>query len=56
MIAYRSAGGFLDAVAPQAWRPLIEDDRAGILLAPLFLLNGELEDGVADETEMLAEA
>ena len=39
------AGGFLDAVAlrPQAWKPLIEDHRAGILMAPLFLLNGDME-------------
>jgi uncharacterized protein len=35
VIASDWAGGFLDAVAlrAQAWRPLIEDDRAGILLA-----------------------
>ena len=60
VIASDWAGGFLDAVAlrPQAWKPLIEDDRAGILLAPLFLLNGdmELDDGAADEDELLAEA
>ena len=60
VIASDWAGGFLDAVAlrTQAWRPLIEDDRAGILLAPLFLLNGdmELDDGAADEDELLAEA
>ena len=38
--------------------PLIGDDRAGILLAPLFLLNGDIEfdDGAADEDELLAEA
>ena len=60
VIASDWAGGFLDAVAlrAQAWRPLIGDDRAGILLAPLFLLNGDLEfeDGAADEDELLAEA
>ena len=60
VIASDWAGGFLDAVAlrPQAWRPLIEDDRAGILLAPLFLLNGDMEiaDSAADEDELLAEA
>ena len=36
----------------------MEDDPAGILLAPLFLLNGdmELDDGAADEDELLVEA
>jgi uncharacterized protein len=45
VIASDWAGGFLDAVAlrPQAWRPLMEDDHAGILMAPLFLLNGDME-------------
>ena len=60
MIASDWARGFLDAVAlrAQAWRPLIEHDRAGSLLAPLFLLNGdiELDDSVANEDELLAEA
>ena len=60
VIASDWAGGFLDAVAlrPQAWRPLMEDDRAGILMAPLFLLNGDMEiaDGAVDENELLAEA
>jgi uncharacterized protein len=60
VIASDWAGGFLDAVAlrAQAWRPLIGDDRTGILLAPLFLLNGDLEvdDGAAGEDELLAEA
>jgi uncharacterized protein len=60
VIASDWAGGFLDAVAlrAQAWRPLFGHDRAGILLAPLFVLNGdlELEDGAADEDELLAEA
>jgi hypothetical protein len=26
-----------------AWKPLMEHDRAGILMAPLFLLNGDME-------------
>ena len=55
VIASDWAGGFLDAVAlrPQAWKPLIEDDHARILLAPLFLLNGDIEFdvGAADEDE-----
>ena len=59
MIASDWAGGFLDAVAlrPLAWKPLVEDDGASILMAPLFLLNGdiELDDGVVGE-ELLAEA
>jgi uncharacterized protein len=60
VIASDWAGGFLDAVAlrAEAWEPLIQDDGAGILMAPLFLLNGDLElaDGVAEENELLAEA
>ena len=60
IIASDWAGGFLDAVAlrPQAWKPLMEDDRAGVLMAPLFLLNGDMEivDSAADENELLAEA
>jgi len=60
VIASDWAGGFLDAAAlrPTAWEPLMEDDRAGILMAPLFLLNGDMEiaDGAADENELLAEA
>ena len=60
VIASDWAGGFLDAVAlrPLAWKPLVEDDRAHILMAPLFLLNGdiELDDGAAGEDELLAEA
>jgi uncharacterized protein len=60
VIASDWAGGFLDAVAlrTQAWRPLIEDDRAGILIAPLFLLNGDIkfDDSPIDEDELLAEA
>jgi uncharacterized protein len=52
-------GGFLDAVAlrPMAWKPLVESDGAGILMAPLFLLNGDMGiDDAADENELLAQA
>ena len=63
VIASDWADGFLDAVAlrPQAWKPLMEDDSLGILLVPLFILNGDLEpdsgpDGVVDEDEVLGEA
>jgi len=60
VIASDWAGGFLDAVAlrPKAWERLIESDNAGILMAPLFLLNGDIEiaDSPADENELLAEA
>jgi uncharacterized protein len=59
-IASDWAGGFLDAVAlrPSAWKALVEDERVGILMAPLFLLNGDLvlDDSVVDEDEILAEA
>jgi uncharacterized protein len=59
VIASDWAGGFLDAVAlrPQAWKPLMEDSHAGVLMAPLFLLNGDVEiaDG-ANKNELLAEA
>ena len=60
IIASDWAGGFLDAVAlrPEAWRLLMEDDDAGMLIVPLLLLNGDLEfDGsIADENEFYAEA
>ena len=60
VIASDWAGGFLDAVAlrPKAWEPLIESDNAGILMAPLFLLNGDMEiaDNAVDKNEWLAEA
>ena len=40
-----------------AWKPLMEHDRAGILMAPLFLLNGDMAiDDANDETELLAQA
>ena len=58
VIASDWAGGFLDAVAlrPMAWKPLVESDGA-VLMAPLFLLNGDLEIAdVADENEVLAQA
>jgi uncharacterized protein len=59
VIASDWAGGFIDAVAlrPMAWKPLMEHDRAGILMAPLFLLSGDMEiDNVADENELMAQA
>jgi uncharacterized protein len=60
IIASDWAAGFLDAVAlrPQAWKPLMENDQAGVLMVPLFLLNGDMEiaDGAVDENELLAEA
>ena len=60
VIASDWAGGFLDAVAlrPQAWGPLIDDDGVGVLMTPLFMLNGDIEidESVADENELLADA
>ena len=59
VIASDWAGGFLDAVALRAtaWEPLIESDDAGILMTPLFLLNGDMEiDDAADEDELMAQA
>ena len=53
------AGGFLDAVALRATasEPLIANDGVGILMAPLFLLNGDMEiDDAADSDEFLAQA
>jgi yecA family protein len=46
VIASDWAGGFLDAVAlrPQAWAPLIDDDGVGVLMTPLFMLNGGHRD------------
>ena len=62
VIASDWAAGFLDAVAlrKKAWEPLIEHDRAGIMILPILLLNGdaELDAGPAsafDEDEFLAE-
>jgi uncharacterized protein len=62
VIASDWAGGFLDAVAlrTQAWRPLIEDDRAGILIMPILLLSGDAQldtgtDSAVDKEAFLAE-
>jgi len=62
VIASDWAAGFLDAVAlrRKAWEPLIEDDRAGIMMLPILLLNGDAEldagsDSAIDEDEFLAE-
>jgi uncharacterized protein len=61
VIASDWAAGFLDAVAlrTKAWEPLIED-RAGIMILPILLLNGDAEfdagpDSAIDEDEFLAE-
>ena len=63
IIASDWAGGFLDAVAlrPRAWRPLIEHVRAGALIVPFFLLNGDIEFGsgageAIDEDDFMAAA
>ena len=62
VIASDWAAGFLDAVAlrTKAWEPLIEHDRAGIMMLPILLLNGDAEldagpDSAIDEDEFLAE-
>jgi uncharacterized protein len=62
VIASDWAGGFLDAVAlrPKACEPLIADDRAGIMMLPILLLNGDAEldagpDNAVDEEAFLAE-
>jgi uncharacterized protein len=62
VIAFDWAAGFLDAVAlrSNAWEPLITHDRAGIMMLPILLLNGEAEldagaDGAIDEEAFLAE-
>jgi uncharacterized protein len=60
IIATDWAAGFLDAVAlrPKAWKTLMEDDRASVLMTPLFLLSGDMvsADDAAVENELLAEA
>ena len=60
VIASDWAGGFLDAVAmrPEAWKVLMGDEDAGMLMVPLLLLNGDFEfdGGVANEDAFLAEA
>jgi len=62
VIASDWAAGFLDAVAlrTKAWEPLIEHDRAGIMMLPILLLNGDAEldagsDSAIDQDEFLAE-
>jgi uncharacterized protein len=62
VIASDWACGFLDAVAlrPKAWEPLINDHRAGIMMLPIFLLNGDAElrvgpDEAVDQRQFLAE-
>ena len=62
MIASDWAGGFFDAVAlrPTAWEPLIRHRRAGIMMMPLLLLNGDAElhigsGDAVDEERFLAE-
>ena len=62
MVASDWAAGFLDAVAlrRKAWEPLIADDRAGIMMLPILLLNGDAEfdagpDRAIDEDEFMAE-
>ena len=62
VIASDWAAGFLDAVAlrKKAWEPLIEHDRAGIMILPILLLNGDAEfdagpDSAINEDEFLAE-
>ena len=56
-------GGFLDAVAlrPKAWEPLIKSRKAGIMMEPFLVLNGDAvlpagRDGAADEERFMAEA
>ena len=63
IIASDWAGGFLDAVAlrQEAWQPLIEHDRTGILIVPLLLLNGDIAfnggpTGTLTEEEFLSES
>jgi uncharacterized protein len=62
VIASDWAAGFLDAVAlrPKAWEPLITHDRAGMMIMPILLLNGDAEldagpNSVLDEEEFMAE-
>ena len=62
IVASDWVAGFLDAVAlrSKAWEPLIEDDRAGIMMLPILLLNGDAElnvgpDDAADKEAFLAE-
>jgi uncharacterized protein len=60
VIASDWAGGFLDAVALRsgAWRPLLDDDGAKQLMAPMFVLAGDITmtDDLTDEDELMAAA
>ena len=63
IVASDWVGGFLDAVAlrPEAWQPLIEHDRSGIMIVPLLLLNGDIAfnggpAGTLTEEEFLSKA
>jgi uncharacterized protein len=62
VIAADWAAGFLDAVAlrPRAWEPLITHHRAGMMMLPILLLNGDAEfdagpDDAVEEEDFLAE-
>jgi uncharacterized protein len=62
VIASDWAAGFLDAVAlrRKAWEPLIAHNRAGIMMLPILLLNGDAEldagpDSAIDEDQFLAD-
>jgi uncharacterized protein len=64
-IAADWAEGFVDAIRlrPEAWRPLLEDREALVLLMPILALCGEAEGGSpleldpeADAADLLAEA
>ena len=60
VIASDWAGGFLDAVALRsgAWRPLFDDDGAKQLMAPMFMLAGDITitEDLTDEDELMAAA
>jgi uncharacterized protein len=63
IIASDWVGGFLDAVSlrPRAWEPMMNDQRARVMMLPLLLLNGDAAIQVgpnekADEDAFLAEA
>jgi len=60
LIASDWAAGFLDAVAlrSQAWEPLLEDTQARLLMAPLFVLSGDVEisDDAVSENELMTTA
>jgi uncharacterized protein len=62
VIASDWAAGFLDAVSlrPKAWEPLFTHGRAGIMIMPILLLNGDAEinagtDSAVDKEVFLAE-